>query len=103
MGKLFDDYHPERHYMRGPGPKWLEKQGGGFACPDGDRKARSLQYKLGYRGYDLEVARDVSVWRVRIYTRHPELPILGRCEVYSQNQDEAVVEAKRRVDAALLL
>ena len=18
-------YHPERHYMRGPGPKWLEK------------------------------------------------------------------------------
>jgi hypothetical protein len=103
MGKLFDDYHPERHYMRGPGPKWLEKQGGGFACPDSDRKARSLQYKLGYRGYDLEVARDVSVWRVRIYTRHPELPILGRCEVYSQNQDEAVVEAKRRVDAALLL
>ena len=22
-------YHPERHYMRGPGPKWLEKHGGG--------------------------------------------------------------------------
>ena len=22
---LFDDYHPERHYMRGPGPKWREK------------------------------------------------------------------------------
>jgi hypothetical protein len=20
-------YHPERHYMRGPGPKWLEKRG----------------------------------------------------------------------------
>lgn len=22
---LFDSYHPERHYMRGPGPKWREK------------------------------------------------------------------------------
>jgi hypothetical protein len=22
---LFDPYHPELHYMRGPGPKWHEK------------------------------------------------------------------------------
>src|SRR5262249_13570555 len=22
---LSDPYHPERHYMRGPGPKWREK------------------------------------------------------------------------------
>jgi hypothetical protein len=22
---LFDHYRPERHYMRGPGPKWREK------------------------------------------------------------------------------
>ena len=22
---LFDDYRPERHYMRGPGPKWHER------------------------------------------------------------------------------
>jgi hypothetical protein len=22
---LFDDYRPEKHYMRGPGPKWREK------------------------------------------------------------------------------
>jgi hypothetical protein len=21
----FDDYRPEKHYMRGPGPKWREK------------------------------------------------------------------------------
>ncbi len=27
MGKLFDSYRPELHYMRGPGPKWLEKHG----------------------------------------------------------------------------
>jgi hypothetical protein len=24
--ELFDPYHPERHYMRGPGPKWQAKQ-----------------------------------------------------------------------------
>ena len=24
---LFDDYRPELHYMRGPGPKWYEKHG----------------------------------------------------------------------------
>jgi len=22
---LFDSYHPEQHYMRGPGPKWRAK------------------------------------------------------------------------------
>jgi hypothetical protein len=25
MTKLFAEYRPERHYMRGPGPKWFEK------------------------------------------------------------------------------
>ena len=24
---LFDTYHPEQHYMRGPGPKWHAKHG----------------------------------------------------------------------------
>jgi hypothetical protein len=24
---LFDDYRPEMHYMRGPGPKWRAKYG----------------------------------------------------------------------------
>jgi len=24
---IFDSYHPELHYMRGPGPKWREKHG----------------------------------------------------------------------------
>ena len=24
---LFGTYHPERHYMRGPGPKWRAKHG----------------------------------------------------------------------------
>lgn len=25
LSDLFVRYHPERHYMRGPGPKWREK------------------------------------------------------------------------------
>jgi hypothetical protein len=28
VGKIFDHYRPERHYMRGPGPKWHEKHDG---------------------------------------------------------------------------
>ena len=27
MGRLFDPYRPELHYMRGPGPMWREKHG----------------------------------------------------------------------------
>jgi hypothetical protein len=27
MARLLDPYRPERHYMRGPGPKWREKHG----------------------------------------------------------------------------
>ena len=26
---LFPSYRPERHYMRGPGPKWREQHGRG--------------------------------------------------------------------------
>lgn len=25
--RLFSGYHPERHYMRGPGPAWRAKNG----------------------------------------------------------------------------
>ena len=28
VGRLFDSYRPELHYMRGPGPKWHEKYDG---------------------------------------------------------------------------
>lgn len=27
VARLRDPYRPERHYMRGPGPKWREKHG----------------------------------------------------------------------------
>jgi hypothetical protein len=32
---LSEPYHPERHYMRGPGPKWREKH-----APDANRSER---------------------------------------------------------------
>jgi hypothetical protein len=28
--KPIERYRPERHYMRGPGPKWFETYGGGI-------------------------------------------------------------------------
>jgi hypothetical protein len=98
----FESYHrPERHYTHGAGAKWIDKPVIGFGCPYNDRKVTSWRYTLCYRGYDLEVARDVSGWRVGIYPRQNDLPILRRCEVYGQDPDEAVGEAKRRVDAIL--
>jgi hypothetical protein len=35
-----DRYYPEQHYMRGPGPKWLEKHAG-------HRTAASVQDDIG--------------------------------------------------------
>ena len=101
MEKFENYHHPERHNTHGPGAKWIDKPVVGFGCPYSDRKTGSLRYTLGYRGYDLEVSRDISVWQVGIYPTQPDLPILRRCEVYSQDPDDAVVEAKRRVDAVL--
>jgi hypothetical protein len=62
-----------------------------------------LQCKLLYRGYDLELTRASSGWRVGIYPRTADLPILGRCEVYGRDQDEAVLEAKGQVDRVSLI
>jgi hypothetical protein len=33
LAKSFSDpYRPEKHYMRGPGPKWREKHGAGASA-----------------------------------------------------------------------
>ena len=56
---------------------------------------------LLYRGYGFEVSRSSSGWRVGVYPRTPDLPILGRGEVCAGDQDGAVIEAKRCVDALL--
>jgi hypothetical protein len=66
MGKLANYQLPQRHYTHGPGAKWIEKLAVGFGRPYSDRKPESLRYTLGYRGYDLEVERDLSIWHVGI-------------------------------------
>ena len=45
----------------------------------------AVQSKLLYRGYQLEVRREPAGWRVEIYPRTADLPILSRCEVISFN------------------
>jgi hypothetical protein len=88
VGKFFNHYKSDRAV--------------GFAHPYNERNPEPWHYTLGYRGYDLDVERHVSLWLVGIHPRRPELPILRRCQVQSHNQEEAVLEAKRRVDALLL-
>ena len=64
-------------------------------------RAQVFESKLFYRGYDLEVRRSPSGWRVGIYPRSADLPILSRCEVAALDQDEAVLMAKYRVDGVI--
>ncbi len=71
--------------------------------PYAGERAPALQCKLVYRGYDLEVTRAPSGWRVGIYPQRVDLPILGRCEVFAHNAEEAIVVAKDRVDRVSLL
>jgi len=33
FAEAFGSYHPELHYMRGPGPKWRAKRSGIAAAP----------------------------------------------------------------------
>jgi hypothetical protein len=66
-------------------------------------RAQALKRRLFYRGYDLEVTRAPSGWRVGIYPRTADLPILSRVEVTSFDQDEAMVLAKDRVDRVISL
>ena len=49
MVKFFNHYHPD-HAV-------------GFGHPYSDGRPISWHYTLGYRGYDLEVAREVSFGR----------------------------------------
>jgi hypothetical protein len=48
MGYLSDRYRPELHYMRGPGPKWLEKHAGQSAAipSEGHHRNASLSRRI---------------------------------------------------------
>jgi len=71
---------------------------GGYVMFTGDN---AVQSKLVYRGYQLEVRRAPSGWRVGIYPRTADLPILSRCEVVDVDQHEALATAKHRVDGVI--
>jgi hypothetical protein len=64
-------------------------------------RGQAISFIVLYRGYDIEVSRAPSGWRVGVYPRSADLPILRRGEVCACDQDAAVIEAKRRVDGVL--
>ena len=58
---------------------------------------------LVYRGYDLEITRVQSDWRVGLHPKTSDLPILGVSEVYGFDRDHAISEAKAKIDGVLSL
>jgi hypothetical protein len=61
------------------------------------------QFTLVYQGYDLDVTRVACGWSIGVHPKSANLPIIGRSEVFAHDQDEAVIEAKVRIDGALSL
>jgi hypothetical protein len=64
MRYVSDRYRPELHYMRGPGPKWLEKhagQSGAIVIPgEGHQKTSTLTRRI-----ELMLRRWLPVkWRI---------------------------------------
>jgi hypothetical protein len=45
--------------------------------------AAELQFTVVYCGYDLDVTRALSGWRVGVHPKTADLPILGRSEIYA--------------------
>jgi len=59
------------------------------------------RFTLVYRGYDLEITRAFPDWRVELHPDTADLPILGVSEVYGSDPNQAVSEAKARIDGVL--
>ena len=60
--------------------------------------AAQVDYVVKYRGYLIELSKEISGWRAGVYPRSPDLPIVHRNEIYCEDQDAAVIEAMDRVD-----
>ena len=56
-----------------------------------------------YRGYDIVPRREWSQWCVCVYPTRADLPILSRSTLRSlaPRKEEAVKEARKRIDRAL--
>ena len=61
----------------------------------------AVKLRVRYRGYTIEVCPDRSRWRAGVFPSSVDLPILYRCDLHADDQDEAVIEAMDRVDRVL--
>ena len=59
------------------------------------------QARVVYRGYSLEVRREVTGWRVVVSPRTVDLPILSRGTLIAAEQEGALQEAKCSIDRVL--
>jgi hypothetical protein len=75
MGKFFNHYKSDRAV--------------GFAHPYNERNPEPWHYTLGYRGYDLDVERYVSLWLVGIL--HGVL----NCRFFGEARFKATIKRKR--------
>jgi hypothetical protein len=57
--------------------------------------------RLIYRGYALEVRPATVGWRVAVYPKRVDLPILQYNEIFSREQHQALADARDRIDGAL--
>jgi hypothetical protein len=83
MRYVSDRYRPELHYMRGPGPKWLEKhagQSGAIVVPsEGHHKDCTLTRRI-----ELTLRRWLPVrWRGHAATHELQLELADRVGPWS--------------------
>ena len=61
------------------------------------------QFTVVYRGYHLDLTRAPSGWCVGVHPKTADLPIISRSEVFADDPNQAIVEAKGRIDGVLSL
>jgi hypothetical protein len=57
--------------------------------------------RLIYRGYAIEVKPATAGWRVAVYPKRADLPILRYSEILSRERERALEEARGCIDGAL--
>jgi len=58
--------------------------------------------RFDYRGYEVEVREQFSLWILRASPGDVDLPLLPHPDVYRFHRADAVTEIKRRIDGLLL-
>ena len=88
MRYLTDRYRPELHYMRGPGPKWLEKHAGhaGALVVQGEGHQVGVsplrRIELSFRRWlPTRWRASQGTWRNRLGSDRPALTVVGVSDV----------------------